>query len=740
MHPILAQLNPEQRRAVELTEGPLLVLAGAGSGKTKVLTHRIAYLIDVMGIKPGSILAVTFTNKAANEMKERVRLLLTSSQVEDAGEGAPTLTLPRDTGEGRERGMPVMGTFHAICAQILRRDIHHLGRSNTFVIFDTIDQASLVRSVLKEAAPYAQFSPRAVLSEISRAKSKLISPSVYVEQSSGDYFHEIVAQVYPRYQELLRQNEALDFDDLLSDTVALFEHHPEVLNKYQHLFTYILIDEYQDTNPVQYQFARLLSQAHHNICVVGDDDQAIYAFRGATVENILSFERDYPEARVVKLEQNYRSTKAILDAANAVIVHNPHLQVKNLWTDKQSGKRLVVYKALNEIDEARYVVETMIDLKAAGVYPYREMAVLYRTNAQSRAFEEACIEKNVPYRLVGGVKFYERKEIKDVLAYLRLIHNHDDRLSFERIVNVPPRGIGATTLKEFVTVVNDRQISIKEGLQQLDDLQNAINTRGLTQLKTFYALLRSLWEATARVHVLDLFDDVVRQVGYLDYLNDGSPQSEERFENVQELRSVVSQYTEFGPGAGLEQFWADTALMTDIDRVDLTSDAVTLITMHAVKGLEFGVVSLAGMEEGLFPHSRSMLEEKQLEEERRLCYVGLTRAKEYLYLTHARMRSIYGDNRPAIPSRYLQDIPIELLEQQSWEHETTETDSAQASEEVSAAGTVEQLFRDGDEVEHATFGRGRVVHIKGDEIAVAFPGAGVKRLLQSVAPLKRLSK
>ncbi len=689
-------------------------------------------------------------------MKERVQRLLNhpSEGSGESGGGNSKLKIQNS----KNIVSPSMGTFHAICAQILRHDIQHLGRANNFIIFDTLDQTSLIRKSLKEVAPVSTYSPRAVLSQISKAKNDLIGPEAYAAKAGGDYFQSVVAKVYPRYAEQLKDNEALDFDDLLLLTVELFRQHPHVLQKYQHKWQYILIDEYQDTNQVQYLFAKLLAEQHHNLCVVGDDDQSIYGFRGANVGNILAFEHDYPETQVVKLEQNYRSTQPVLDVAYEVISRNEHRTDKRLWTDRAEGEKPVVYEAINEVGEAGFVIDQAKELQAEHL-SLNDMAILYRTNAQSRAFEEACMQRGVPYRLIGGVKFYERKEIKDLLAFLRYIYNPEDQLSFERIVNVPPRGIGTNTLQEFFRLV--KQYSGLENtfyaLLSGDTVaREAINSRGYNSLGDFYQLAQQLRAVNVKQNLLELFDVILKSTDYLAYINDGTPQAEERFENIQELRNAIATYTEYGPQHGLALFLEEVSLMTDLDTTNFHTEAITLITIHAVKGLEFDVVFLTGMEEGLFPHSRSLMEEKELEEERRLCYVGVTRAKRHLYLTHAQTRSMWGETRPALPSRFLNDIPDELVVYESWEggygpdNEEEDWDAtyyaagSQRPEPQVATRAQEELrqskkqskYREGQKVRHATFGSGVIVQIKDDELTVVFEKAGMKRLLESMAPLE----
>ena len=745
---ILQGLNDAQLEAVTTTEGPLLILAGAGSGKTRVLAHRIAYLIRSYGVNPASILAVTFTNKAAGEMKERILGLLAGASDQE-GEEAQLHVMPGKAPKGQ---VPAMGTFHSICAQILRREIQHLNRANNFVIFDTLDQVSVIRDLIKELSPHSSFAPRAVLSAISRAKSDMQDASEYARQVDPNYFTDLVAQIFPRYEQALKANEALDFDDLLVLTVELFENNPVVLAKYHGKWQYILIDEYQDTNQVQYRLAKALAREGHNICVVGDENQSIYGFRGADIGNILAFTKDYPESKIIKLEQNYRSTEPILQAANAIIQHNASRSNKELWSARKSGDKPLIYEALDETQEAKYVIDQIKNMHNSEKIPYEQMAVLYRTNAQSRAFEEACISHNIPYRLVGGVKFYERKEIKDLLAFLRYIQNPEEKVSFKRIVNVPPRGIGTTSLREMLDWAAQvgglkQAFGLLRDSQSLDDIP--INSRGKNALQDFAQMLASWEEIYRTCNILELFDAILDSVNYLSYINDGTDQAQDRFENIQELRKVISSYTEYGPVHGLTIFLEESALLTSVDEADFHQDAITLITMHAVKGLEFEVVFLAGLDEGLFPHSRCLDSEKELEEERRLCYVGITRAKTWLYLLHTQMRTTWGETSPSVTSRFLTEIPEELVEYDSFDEDIAPARSAYgialppkqpltSGQKDLQASKQTSKFKEGQKVRHKSFGLGRIVQIKGEELSVVFEKAGLKKLLESLAPLEKV--
>ncbi len=634
--PLLIDLNDEQRQAVLATEGPVLVLAGAGSGKTKALTHRIAYLLQEKKVSPFHVLAVTFTNKAAGEMAERVSRLLkgnfsTSPTSRGALEEYPRIHLPW------------LGTFHSVGVKILRRDGHHIGLDPNFTIYDSDDQLALVKMICTEIAINPkQHNPRAIRSYISGAKNELITATEYKRFAHG-YFQTIVSEVYAKYEASLENAQAVDFDDLIALPVKLFTNHPEMLDKYQELFKYIMIDEYQDTNKAQYEFVKCLGSKYRNIFVVGDDSQSIYGFRGANYRNILDFEKDYPDAVVIKLERNYRSTQVILDASNAVIERNTQRFKKTLWTDKKTGAPITVYNAQDGRDEAEFIMTELISLQKQG-YRLGDCAILYRTNAQSRALEEMCLNYNIPYRLVGAVRFYERKEVKDILAYLRFLVNPKDEVSFERLIQVPPRGIGDKSLQALKDVVF--------GDSPLEALSPRITKAWLPLAQLFDRWRQRMVTLT----VPELIDMVVEESRYRTFLIDGTPEGEMRYENVKELKSVASLTED------LPTFLAEIALVADLDGYNPTDDAVTLMTLHSAKGLEFPVVFLVGMEEGLFPNMRSAMDPLELEEERRLCYVGITRAKERLYCVHAATRLLYGAMQANLPSRFLHEIPEHLVE------------------------------------------------------------------------------
>lgn len=734
MSDTLQGLNKEQALAVQTTDGPMLILAGAGSGKTKVLTCRIAHLLQ-QGVVPYRILAITFTNKAAAEMRERVDRM--------AGEAAKDVWL---------------FTFHAFCARLLRRDIDKLeGYGNNFAIYDTSDAQNVVKQVLKEMnLDEKRFQPAGLCARISSAKNQLLSPVDYAK-AANDFYEEKAAQIYASYQEKLRQNNALDFDDLLLLTVQLLQENAEVREKYQDKFQYIMVDEYQDTNHVQYLLTKLLAGKHRNICVVGDADQSIYGWRGADIQNILDFEKDYPDAKLIKLEQNYRSTQVILDAANAVIENNTGRKPKNLWTDNGTGREITYFQAMDERDEARFVIEQLQRLQQEEKMRLGDMAVLYRTNTQSRVFEEMLIKSGISYNMVGGTKFYERKEIKDILAYLRVIFNPNDSLSLLRIINVPRRGIGDATLGRL------QAYAAENGLHLFEVLSNAaavpgLNSRFVGKLDELSGVIFELMGEAEEVPVKQLIEDVMQRTGYLEELQlSKNVQDQSRVDNLMELLSVAEDFAKGGEENTLENFLANVALVSDIDDAELGEDAVTLMTLHSAKGLEFPVVFLAGMEEGIFPHARTLMDEEEIEEERRLCYVGITRAEKYLFMSNARMRTIYGHTVSYPPSRFLQEVPRGLLhiykrpvvqrqapreERRSDNRSTANWFLQPKSSFIPQENSSGSSFTAGDKVSHSKWGTGTVVSVKntedGQEVKVAFAGAGIRSLLTKYAVLKKL--
>jgi DNA helicase-2/ATP-dependent DNA helicase PcrA len=720
---ILAELNRAQKEAVETISGPVLILAGPGSGKTRVITHRVAYLIKVCGVSPRRIMAVTFTNKAAREMEARLHRLVAGSVKE--------LTL---------------GTFHAICARILRREGRAIGVDHGFVIYDEEDQLNL----LKRAIPGVgldpkQYAPQAIRSAISAAKSRILTPSGYIESSSS-YFEEVVGRVYERYQQLLGESNALDFDDLLMKAVQLFSNQPEVLAKYQARYLHIMVDEFQDTNLVQYELVKKLAGKYRNICVVGDPDQSIYSWRYADLRNILNFEKDYPEAKVVLLEQNYRSTKKILETASHIISANEQRKPKELWTDNEPGELVTVVETYSEQEEAQFVVREVEHLVEQGEARLGGCAVMYRTNAQSRALEEAFVRYGTPYRLVASTRFYERREVKDIIAYLRLIQNPRDSVSLLRIINVPQRGIGQRTLSQLASWASSMGISQYEALKlaaSTEESKPPFSPRIVRALGDFFNLMEELIARSRKLNLADLFDLVVKKTGYKGYIIN-TPNGEERWENVLELGTVARQYRDFKPGEGLADFLEGVTLVSDVDGFDEAVDAATLITLHQAKGLEFPVVFIVGLEEGILPHFRSFGDPGQMEEERRLCYVGVTRAKERVYLVRAFRRSLMGGSTVNSPSRFLKDIPSHLVTGADlWRGEQSQLATGAYSWDSTATFNIDlPELKAGDRVFHSQFGQGTVVSchpVKDDsEVVVAFPGMGVKKLLLSFAQLEKV--
>ncbi|WP_244965959.1 DNA helicase PcrA [Paenibacillus alvei] len=780
----IKRLNPEQRRAVETTEGPLLIMAGAGSGKTRVLTHRIAYLIATRKAPPWSILAITFTNKAAREMQERVSKLV-----------GP---------DGRDIWV---STFHSMCVRILRKDIDRIGFTSNFTILDSGDQLSVIRGCMKELnLDTKKFDPRAVQAAISTAKNELLTPSRF-EQKIGDHFDGIVAKVYAMYQKRLKSNNSLDFDDLIMSTIQLFKDVPEVLDFYQKKFKYIHVDEYQDTNRAQYMLCRMLADQHQNICVVGDSDQSIYRWRGADITNILNFESDYPKATTIMLEQNYRSTSNILNAANGVIKLNAGRKPKKLWTEAGEGEKIKLYQADTEHDEGYFVTSEIKKNHMANKH-YADHAILYRTNAQSRVIEEILIKSDIPYQIVGGVKFYDRKEIKDLLAYLRLISNMDDDISLERVVNVPKRGIGATTMNKLAEAAATRGTSMMKVIADMDDLDISPKTKGA--LREFRAIIDNLNHMVEYLSVTELTEKMLELSEYkLELQRENTLESKARLENIDEFLSVTQEFEQRNEDKSLISFLTDLALIADIDSMNdeegnEQEDAVILMTMHSAKGLEFPVVFIIGMEEGVFPHSRAFSDNEELEEERRLAYVGITRAEKQLFLTCARTRTLFGRTNANPPSRFLEEIPDEVKEdatpegtrygrfdrygrnatsasyggrglgysggggaqapgtkglgstaQTGWRSaggagagKTTASSGSSvtvtsAAEKVKQAGAQAGDYQPGDKVSHAKWGVGVIVSVKGEgtdtELQIAFPApVGVKRLLAAFAPVNKV--
>ena len=638
MQDILNGLNNKQYEAVVQTEGPVLVIAGAGSGKTKVLTHKIAYIIQEKKALPWQILAITFTNKAANEMKERIANLI--------GEDAKDLW---------------MGTFHSICVKILRKHIDRIGFDSSFIIFDTSDQRSMVKKCLKELQiDDKQFSEKAVQAEISNAKNEMLEPDQYLAQAHGDFRKEKIGQVYSLYQKRLKENNAIDFDDIINFTIKIFNENPDILNYYSSKFKYVLVDEYQDTNKSQFTLVKLLAEVNQNITVVGDNDQSIYRFRGADITNILNFEKDFKGTIVIKLEQNYRCTGNILKAANAIIKNNETKYEKKLWTQNSEGKLPTVYSADNEYDEASFIAEQIEHLKREEKYNYSDFAVLYRMNTQSRAIEDILRREAIPYKIIGGLKFYERKEIKDIISYLRLIQNTSDNLSLTRIINEPKRGIGATSLDKVADIAIQNETSMYEVIKDAD--KYGLN-RVFFNSREFVNFIEDARYKKDTIQLSEFVKYVLKKSGYIKALEDEKTiEAENRLENLEEFLTVAMEFEKEEAEANLTNFLEGMTLSSDIDNMEESEDTVTLMTLHSAKGLEFPVVFLVGMEEGIFPGFRSIGEPKEIEEERRLCYVGVTRAKEYLFLTCTKMRTMFGSTSCNAPSRFLEEIPNDILD------------------------------------------------------------------------------
>ncbi|CAG9610480.1 DNA helicase PcrA [Pseudoneobacillus rhizosphaerae] len=731
-------LNPEQQKAVKATDGPLLLMAGAGSGKTRVLTHRIGYLMVEKGVNPYNILAITFTNKAAREMRDRIRSMM--------GGTADEIWI---------------STFHSMCVRILRRDIDRIGFNRNFTILDTTDQQSVIKGILKDKnIDPKKFDPRALLGAISSAKNELLDTEEYAKQAGG-YFDQVVSDVYTEYQKRLRKNQALDFDDLIMMTILLFNRVPEVLEYYQRKFQYIHVDEYQDTNRAQYMLVKMMAARFKNLCVVGDSDQSIYRWRGADIANILSFEKDYPNASVILLEQNYRSTKRILLAANRVIENNMNRKAKNLWTENAEGNKICYYRADSEQGEAQFVIGKIKEMVDSGKRKASDIAILYRTNAQSRVMEEALLKSNIEYAIVGGIKFYDRKEIKDILGYLRLIANPDDDISLQRVINVPKRGVGSSSLDKIAEFAVSHDISMFEALNSIELL--GLSPKITKACREFRDLINGYSQMQEFLSVTELVEEVLEKSGYREMLKaEKTIESQSRLENLEELLSVTKNFEEVNEDKSLVGFLTDLALVADIDKLDddgKPAESIVLMTLHSAKGLEFPVVFLIGLEEGVFPHSRSLMEEAEMEEERRLAYVGITRAEQDLYITNAQMRTLFGRTSMNAASRFIKEIPDDLIEpfQKPGRMGTSSGLAAPSFSRQTAAGPRNPVVRPtlqstggdgigwnvGDKAEHGKWGIGTVVSVKGEgegkELDIAFPKpVGIKRLLAKFAPIKKV--
>lgn len=706
---LLKGLNEKQQEVVLRVEGPVLVLAGAGSGKTKALTHRIAYLIGEKKVDPANIISITFTNKAAKEMSERVQKLLVEL--------------------GAEKNMPTMGTFHSICARILREQASRLGYSSSFVIYDEEDSLKIIKNAIKKLNFSAEKnSPKGIKGYISNAKNELISEDDFTANLGG-HKGEMVAEIYKIYQKELEKNDAMDFDDLLFNVVKIFQKFPEVLKSYQERWRYLLVDEYQDTNQAQYMFAKLLAMESKNICVVGDDWQSIYSWRGANFQNILNFETDWPQAKVIKLEQNYRCTKSILAAAQKVIERNADRSEKALWTENASGSPIAVYEARSESEEGSFLCREILRLSGSGE-KLKDMAVFYRTNAQSRALEEQFLRFRIPYKIVGGVRFYERKEIKDVLAWLRVASGASDFVAFERSLLSPPSGIGAVSIGKIKEFCSENNLKISELYSNFDAIKAVIPLRTINLLSEYLTKIGKI-KSKAEHSLKDAIELTIKMSGIREHLDDGNFENADRLENLKELLSVAEEYENLKGKLSLADFLEEVALIADIDNYQEAEEAVTLMTLHNSKGLEYQTVFIVGLEENIFPHSRSQFDPSEMEEERRLFYVGLTRAMKNLYLVYSTQRLYFGAIQSNLPSRFLAEIPENLVAFMNCSSASLE--GAQVPEEQ-----IPGSIRVGDKVEHEHYGVGTVKAVRDDEITVSFPGWDDKILSIYYAPIKKL--
>ena len=732
---IIEKLNPAQREAVENTEGPVLILAGAGSGKTRVLTTRIGYLMEDKNVKAENILAITFTNKAANEMRERVG----------------------ETLEGTDTKEMWITTFHSCCVRILRKSINKIGYNRSFVIYDSPDQITLIKDCMRELdISDKAFDPKYVLSCISNAKDKLYSPKKYMQLNEGDISKTKIGEIYALYQDRLKRNSALDFDDLIMKTVELFNECPDILDFYRNKFRYIMVDEYQDTSKAQYELIKLLAKQHQNICVVGDDDQSIYGWRGADIRNILEFERDYDNVKIVKLEQNYRSTQVILDAANHVIANNTERKRKKLWSDKKEGQLIKIQLAENEIEEGDFISNTINYMRRYEDREYKDFAVLYRANAQARSVEDALNRAGIPYNIYGGIKFYERKEIKDIIAYLRVIQNPQDDISLKRIINVPRRGIGLRTIEKIEDRASLKEESIYSVLIDIED-NSDISRKARASISEFVDLMSTLRSFTDVYTVSQVIEKILDVTGYKDeLLKEKNNEGEDRLENLQELISVALEFESGSEDKSLEAFLTSIALNAEPSDDEEQEDRVSLMTIHSSKGLEFPVVFLAGMEEKIFPIARAIqsMRDSDIEEERRLCYVGITRAKEELFLTLTRKRTLYGRTNPSVASRFIEELPKECIERLNKEQKELSFSKANYNildkytqkykmnnmNRMAAAKKAQATIKNtsnesniddlklGSKVHHPKFGLGTVVALKGPDVTIAFDNQGIKTI------------
>ena len=742
----LSSLNPAQASAVKQVDGPILVLAGAGSGKTRVLTHRIASLIETHDVFPSSIMAITFTNKAANEMRQRIEALI-----------------------GPVSHQMWVGTFHSICVRILRRDGERIGFGRDFVIYDTADQRALLKSCYKTLEiDDKRFPLKTAQYKISNAKNDMMTPKAYEKAFGGDFTEEKYIEIYKLYQSKIKQNQAMDFDDLLLNTILLFKEAPDILESYQKRFKFIHVDEYQDTNRAQYLLIRMLAAKYQNLFVVGDGDQSIYKWRGADIRNIREFEVDYPGAKLIKLEQNYRSTQTILELANSVIKHNPNRKDKRLWTDRGEGQRAKYYCAYDEKDEANFVMRQIRNLVKDGDFAYHQFAVLYRTNAQSRAFEDSFIFEQIPYKIVGGLKFYERKEIKDIFAYLKLVVNPDDDISFERVINEPKRTIGGKTIEKIQGFANEHQMGLLEACH-MDGALSLVSAKAQAGIKEFCGIIDRLKAKVDTDFVSTIFDILISETGLVrQYELENSIESDARIDNIYELRNVIEEFEKRNEAPNLRDFLAEMTLRSDQDSIADVESSVLLMTIHASKGLEFPVVFLVGLEDSLFPSFRALDDDEALEEERRLCYVGITRAEDLLVLTHAKNRSQYGRYEARLPSCFLEEMdqsciedfnPKELTKKpkqattQSYfnigkskvsrshlvpDKVVRKNDSVSDKKTESEPPKPGNAYAAGSKVMHKIFGEGTIISSKGSILTIAFETKGIKKIDPTIAPLKQL--
>ncbi len=738
----LTDLNGKQREAAETVQGPVLILAGAGSGKTRALTYRIAHLVEHHHVYPENILALTFTNKAAAEMRNRVEKLI----------------------EGNVRSL-WMGTFHSICARLLRQDIERLGYQRNYTIYDGSDQLALMKRVVRTDLNLNEkkYDPKSMIHYVSSQKNLFILPVQALKAAEGRYAEEIKAKIYEAYQKRLKESNALDFDDLIILTLRLFNECPEVLERYQERFQYIHVDEYQDTNHAQYLLVKKLAAAHHNLCVVGDDDQSIYGWRGADIRNILDFEVDFPEAKVIKLEQNYRSSNTILSAANDVISNNKGRKDKRLWTEKEDGAKISLYSADNEQDEALYIAHQIERVREDSDHAYQDFAILYRTNSQSRVLEDALRKKHFPYRIVGGLKFYDRKEVKDIVAYLKVLVNPKDDVSLRRIINVPKRGIGDRTVELLLAFAQEHDLSMVNAIKRVDEV-NGLTNSARTRLAQFAELIGKFRTYMETESLLECYNRVIQESDYIPHLErENSVEADARIDNIYEFSSVIKEYESAAEEASLMDFLSSVALLSDLDKaaegdVD-QNDKITLMTLHSSKGLEFPIVFLSGMEEGMFPMSRSVQSEEDLEEERRLCYVGITRAEKALYLTHTDVRMLYGRHTNNMVSRFVKEIPVKYIElanpnkKERLPEKTEQTRRKTVFDDLEVFKSInretkqskpvdDKHYKAGQKVRHKSWGVGTIVSAqpKGQDtmLTIAFDQEGIKKLLQSFAPIEKI--